>query len=1273
MQRKMTSDRRIALRRQDMHNKGGCDFEEDDDMDLSHVSLDTSILDNSIISGLTLEASLLTDGNTAPHVDQCFRNPLEYQKFDAITPSMYESHRNTLDYYTIEEECKNVAFAIEKAERERKFHDLLSQMNHLSASIDVTMLTNKSTHQHQQLGTLTETKLRSTKLERGHDHDEKGARSLVISHATDPRSLESNFEEYMKKISSDMREIPVPTPPKLQHQVSHPYIKQKSRYSSQTISANEDSVANSMDTPITHQISVSTCSTTSKRTINISKKGKLPLTPSPSHSLKKKLRHDRNEKLQEPTAVTPSPQHSFRSSAGAGAQNFTQKFSHHLTRNKSPASNRPDSTSRSTTGKFGDAYIMESPTSSKPSVDSSPRRTVPHDDEASFDQPCAPTRAHSFHLQYGLMSNGNSMTSGREMIKEWISTGKEEFDLPHSSIFLENKIAVAKGGESSSKIIRDVWVSADKDEICVKEMVSMGSEKSKATSKGITDIWLPRTKEGRESAHAIEKRSMGSDSSKAPAKIITEVWVPMGNEGDITGFTEFPKAMKSKKDDKKHDRDGTAATRQRDIKFDVMKRLADEQVRDPEKLDDATDTPVLSMENIMRIPSDDDVRVPITQQIRKVERSHPAKTTSPEAFASSSRPMNATQLKLKQNQPGDDMKDQDIELGAPSCAYPTSQVQRMMTAYSSVESIDTLLSDDGIHLLQVERDKDRHRLDKLEAKINSKDLAHAYAVEVPRHGDKVRHFGGKSMADRTASTNTSYRRKRWFLGFVAALLTAAVAAIGFLLFTRKANTGDPTVPSIEATSPSGSPTFSRDELQDLILTLSPDTKIPLQHETPQREAFNWLISPVNDAYFSDHRRLLQRFALAVFFYSTGGPRWSSKLGWMTSDSECTWKFTSSTDPCDSDGNIIWIDMRENALVGDIPVEISSLLPFIRGIDLSGNQLFEVFPVHLQQLSVLEFYFVEENDSTGIIPSEIGLMTNLQFLSLPQNRLKGPIPTEIGRLTNLKHIEFSKNSLTGILPSEVGLLRNVQTIDIGFNQINGTLPVQIQSLFALESLTLSMNLLTGSIPTVYGYLVALTSLSMDFNNLTSRIPSDFGKLTALKTLWLQTNFIDGTIPVEVGLMNNLTWLDISQNLLDGKIPEEIGYLQKLEVLNLQENNLQAKIPRSLGNSTALTKILLRGNHFTGTIPGSLGRLFLSTLDLASNQLSGQIPEELVGGIANAASLNLSGNNMTGSVPVGLCNFLATNKGLLEVDCVEVICDASCCPSCAFQNSGGIFGG
>ena len=63
-------------------------------------------------------------------------------------------------------------------------------------------------------------------------------------------------------------------------------------------------------------------------------------------------------------------------------------------------------------------------------------------------------------------------------------------------------------------------------------------------------------------------------------------------------------------------------------------------------------------------------------------------------------------------------------------------------------------------------------------------------------------------------------------------------------------------------------------------------------------------------------------------------------------------------------------------------------------------------------------YVENNELTGPLPSELGLMTRLQRLTLEHNTLTGNIPTELGSLVvngPLSTLTLANNSLSGTIP------------------------------------------------------------------------------------------------------------------------------------------------------------------------------------------------------------------------------------------------------------------
>ena len=69
-----------------------------------------------------------------------------------------------------------------------------------------------------------------------------------------------------------------------------------------------------------------------------------------------------------------------------------------------------------------------------------------------------------------------------------------------------------------------------------------------------------------------------------------------------------------------------------------------------------------------------------------------------------------------------------------------------------------------------------------------------------------------------------------------------------------------------------------------------------------------------------------------------------------------------------------------------------------------------------------------------------------------------------------------------------------------------------------------------------------------------------------------------------------------------------------------------------------------------VPAELGSLTkLTVLDLANNQLSGEIPAEF-GRLSNLGGLHLSGNELTGCIPTGLRDVGNNDLDALELpDC------------------------
>lgn len=101
---------------------------------------------------------------------------------------------------------------------------------------------------------------------------------------------------------------------------------------------------------------------------------------------------------------------------------------------------------------------------------------------------------------------------------------------------------------------------------------------------------------------------------------------------------------------------------------------------------------------------------------------------------------------------------------------------------------------------------------------------------------------------------------------------------------------------------------------------------------------------------------------------------------------------------------------------------------------------------------------------GTIPEEIGNLSKLQQLSLGGNRLRGSLPTAaFAKLTDLQHLEVYRNHLTGSLPSDWSAMTALKRILVQSNHLVGTIDETLCSLSNLHGLDLFDNDFSGSLP------------------------------------------------------------------------------------------------------------------------------------------------------------------------------------------------------------------
>ncbi|CAF2058395.1 unnamed protein product [Brassica napus] len=388
----------------------------------------------------------------------------------------------------------------------------------------------------------------------------------------------------------------------------------------------------------------------------------------------------------------------------------------------------------------------------------------------------------------------------------------------------------------------------------------------------------------------------------------------------------------------------------------------------------------------------------------------------------------------------------------------------------------------------------------------------------------------------------------------------------------------------------------------------------------------------------------------------------------------------------------FLDLSANNFNHQLPKNIGLMLPRLRHLNLSNNEFHGNMPSSVDTMEYLEFMDLSYNNFSGKLPRDLFTgCYSLKWLKLSHNSFTGPIIPRSSEETSLMTLIMDNNMFTGKLTENLRNLRLLTVIDLSNNFLTGTIPRWLGGFF-LDILRISNNRLHGVIPPSLFNIPYLWLLDLSGNFLSGTLPlrsdSDYGYILDLHdnnltgsvpdTLWkglvlldLRNNRLSGNIPrfmstpsIDVVLLrgNNLT----------GKIPVELCGLITLRMLDLSHNMLSESIPSCLSNLSGdggndpdwypanmfsnfmdvYTEVYYESllvserfgldylvdfkvqvefavkQRYDSYMRGTLNQMF--GLDLSSNELNGEIPEEL-GDLKRVRSLNLSRNSLSGSIP------------------------------------------
>jgi len=242
-----------------------------------------------------------------------------------------------------------------------------------------------------------------------------------------------------------------------------------------------------------------------------------------------------------------------------------------------------------------------------------------------------------------------------------------------------------------------------------------------------------------------------------------------------------------------------------------------------------------------------------------------------------------------------------------------------------------------------------------------------------------------------------------------------------------------------------------------VLPPSTQTTIQANDYSPQYRAYQWTVRDPSLHTYPDWR-IQQRYALATFYYATGGgydeSLWDMYGGWLDyTVSECDWySYTYKA-------AMAFVQFSESYGYGPDVFPNFEWVQHDNPCDIDPNDEEE------QEHPIYRHLWQLQNGLEGSLPDELFLLTNLRSILLfAIGKLEGTVPTYIGQLTNLEAMVLTGSRISGTLPTEMGLFDQdkFRSMLVAENEHTGTIPTELATLTNMESLALSANV------SIYGW-------------------------------------------------------------------------------------------------------------------------------------------------------------------------------------------------------------
>ncbi|KAM0927018.1 hypothetical protein ACQ4PT_003143 [Festuca glaucescens] len=286
-------------------------------------------------------------------------------------------------------------------------------------------------------------------------------------------------------------------------------------------------------------------------------------------------------------------------------------------------------------------------------------------------------------------------------------------------------------------------------------------------------------------------------------------------------------------------------------------------------------------------------------------------------------------------------------------------------------------------------------------------------------------------------------------------------------------------------------------------------------------------------------------------------------------------------------------------------------------------------------------------SSDEMSPSLAALQQLRYLDLSVNDFNNSnIPVSMGSLKNLRYLNLSSSVFGGKIPSQLGNNLTGDVVQCWKESDDSSSVFSLSSSYQFGSsmmgLSLRNNDLSGEFLKFLQRASALQFLDLSYNRFFGTLPKWLEKMTWLRVLSVRSNMFSGDIPWNLTCLESLHHLDIASKIISGTIPSSVSRLKAMKIISYIPNGyfLEDNIPITTKGQTRdytfinydlLVNLDLSSNSLTGQIPEEISLLIgLKNMNLTSNRLVGKVPNQ-IGDLKMLESLDLSYNELSGEIP------------------------------------------